>query len=614
VGEIYIGGGGVARGYLGRPSLTAERFIPDPFSSKPGARMYRSGDLGRYRDDGSIDFLGRIDHQVKVRGFRIELGEVEAALSSCPGVHQAVVIARPDGAGSQRLVAYVVGGESSLSVRGLRLSLAEVLPDYMIPSAFIELDELPLTPNGKIDRKALPEPELTRSQAGTAYRPPKTPEEEGLCEIWQEVLGLDEVGVEDDFFSIGGHSLLAIQVVSRARSVFGVELPIRVLFELRTIRAIAEELRSESRTVEGVQIPVAPRSGRLPLSFAQSRLWFLDQLEGASPAYNIPMAYRLRGSVDPSRLEGAFKRLVERHEPLRTVFHEEDGAAYQQVREDADFRLTVIELSEEQDLAALVEQEAARPFDLAQDLMLRGTLVRLGTEEHLLLVTLHHIASDGWSVGIFNRELSQLYNDGDDTNLPALPVQYVDYSQWQQQWAPEELDEQLGFWKEYLAGAPAVLDLPTDFSRPARQSYEGHTHRFELSEELTQGLERLSQESGTTLFMTLLTGFAIVLHRYSGQDDIVVGCPVANRPRQELEDLIGFFVNSLPIRLDLSGAPSVEEMLGRTKQSALQAYVHQTVPFEKIVEAVQPERDLSRSPIFQVMFDLQHGEETTPQL
>jgi amino acid adenylation domain-containing protein len=611
-GELWVGGAGVTRGYLGRPGLTAERFLPDPFSGQAGARLYRTGDRVRWRADGVIDFLGRFDHQVKVRGFRIELGEIEAVLRRHEGVTDCAVMARAE-SGEPRLVAYVVG---EARAEALRPHVRQSLPEYMLPSAFVSLDALPLTPNGKLDRKALPAPEY--AAGADRYVAPRTPVEEVLAGIWAEVLRLERVGVEESFFELGGHSLLATRVVSRIRDVFGIEVPLRALFEGPTVAELAgrvEEMRSAGLPVIP---PVAPteRTGALPLSFAQERLWFLDRLEPGSAVYNIPAALRVAGALDQAALERSLGEIVRRHEALRTVFAEVDGAAVQVIAPFAGFALPVEDLSAlgEADREAAVKRravvEARRGFDLSAGPLFRAALLRLGEEDHVLLLTMHHAVSDGWSMGVLFRELSLLYEayrEGRESPLPELPVQYADYAAWQrQQLAGEVLDRQLAYWRERLAGAPELLELPTDRPRPPVQTYRGATVPVELSPELLERLQALGRSEGATLYMTLLGAFQVLLSKYAGSEDVVVGSPIAGRTRGEVEELIGLFVNTLVLRTDLSGNPSFREVLGRVREATLGAYAHQDVPFEKLVAELQPERSMSHSPLFQVLFTLQN--------
>ncbi|HYR08361.1 MAG TPA: amino acid adenylation domain-containing protein, partial [Longimicrobium sp.] len=613
-GELWVGGAGVTRGYLGRPGLTAERFVPDPFSGEAGARLYRTGDRVRWRADGAIEYLGRLDHQVKVRGFRIELGEIEAVLRGHESVADCVVVARAD-AGEQRLVAYVVGGVEAAE---LRAHLRESLPEYMVPSAFVFLDALPLTPNGKLDRKALPAPEYAAN--ADRYVAPRTPVEEVLAGIWAEVLRLERVGVTESFFDLGGHSLLATRVVSRIRDVFAIELPLRAIFEGPTVAELTgrvEEMRRAGLLVLPLVVPTE-RAGALPLSFAQERLWFLDSLEPGSATYNILAAWRLGGALDEAALERALGEIVRRHEALRTVFGEVDGSPVQVIAPFGSFALPVEDLSalSEADREAALRrragEEARRAFDLSAGPLFRAALLRLGEEDHVLLLSMHHIVSDAWSMGVLFRELSALYAAylaGRESPLSELPVQYADYAVWQrEQLEGEVLDRQLSFWRERLSGAPGLLELPTDHPRPPVQTYRGASVPVELSLELLERLQRLGRSEGATLYMTLLAAFQVLLSKYSGSEDIVVGSPIAGRTRGEVEELIGFFVNTLVLRTNLSGDPGFREVLRRVRDVTLGAYEHQEVPFEKLVAELQPERSLSHSPLFQVMFTLQNAD------
>ncbi|HVG44434.1 MAG TPA: amino acid adenylation domain-containing protein, partial [Longimicrobium sp.] len=610
-GELLIGGAGVARGYLGRFAMTAERFVPDPFSVEGGARLYRTGDRVRWRADGTLEYLGRLDFQVKVRGFRIELGEIEAVVRGHESVTDCVVVARAD-AGEQRLAAYVVGGVEAAE---LRAHVRRSLPEYMVPAAFVFLDALPLTANGKLDRKALPAPEL--ASAEDRYVAPRTPTEEVLAGIWAEVLGRERVGVEESFFELGGHSLLATRVASRVRDVFAIELPLRALFEGPTVAELAGRVEEMRRAGVPVLPPVVPveRTGALPLSFAQERLWFIDRLEPESATYNIPAALRLTGALDERALERALGEIVRRHEALRTTFGEVDGSPVQVISPFGGFALPVEDLSAlgEVDREAAVEQrageEARRVLHLAAGPLFRAALLRLGEESHVLLLSMHHIVSDGWSLGVLFREFSALYaayREGRESPLAELAVQYADYAVWQrEQLAGEVLDRQLAYWKERLAGAPELLELPTDHPRPPVQTFRGASVPVELSPELLERLQALGRREGATLYMTLLAAFQVLLSRYGGGEDVVVGTPIAGRTRKEIEELIGFFVNTLVLRTDLSGDPSFREILRRVREATLGAYEHQEVPFEKLVAELQPERSLSHSPLFQVMFTLQ---------
>ncbi|MEB1529286.1 non-ribosomal peptide synthase/polyketide synthase, partial [Xanthomonas sp. WHRI 7945] len=620
-GEIHIGGAGVARGYLNRPDLTAERFLADPFAPDTGARMYKTGDLGRWRPDGTIEYLGRNDFQVKIRGFRIELGEVEARLAACASVREAVVVAREDLAGDKRLVAYVVAqdGDSAPSIAALREQLAQDLPEYMIPSAFVHLQALPLTPNGKLDRKALPAPDLD-AVASRAYEAPVGATEQAIAEVWQELLGLERVGRHDHFFELGGHSLLAVRLVTRLRGALGVDLALRDVFAQPTLSGLARVASSAEAPTHGA-IESVDRSAPLPLSWAQQRLWFLDQLDhAAAAAYHIPAALRLSGKLHRAALCASLDRIVARHESLRTIFASADGQPHQViVSEDIGFALLEHDLrampasAQAATLAELSAEEAHAPFDLAAGPLIRGRLLQLADDDHVLLVTQHHIVSDGWSIAVLIRELGALYaafSQGEADPLAPLPIQYADYAAWQRQWLQGDvLQRQIGFWRDHLAGAPALLELPTDRPRPATQSYRGDAVEVRLGQELTAALHALSQRHGVTLFMTLLAGWSALLSRLSGQDEVVIGSPIANRQRAEVEPMVGFFVNTLALRVKLDADPSVAELLAQIKATTLGAYAHQDLPFEQVVEALQPARSLSHSPLFQASLDLQN----TPQ-
>ena len=644
-GELHIGGDGVGRGYLDRPELTAERFIPNPFDDEPGSRLYKTGDLVRYLPDGSVEFLGRIDHQVKVRGFRIELGEIEAVLQEHPDVRNAVALVREDTPGDpssslrlpfgyaqdrrsgqalrtgKRLVGYVVPEDgASPTVSALRRFLKDRLPEYMVPSVFVTLEALPLTPNGKVDRRALPIPDQARPDLEETYVAPRTPVEELLADIWMRVLGVEQVGVQDNFFDLGGHSLLATQLISRVRDDFQVELPLRALFEWPTVAGLSEQVEVARRAAAGLSAPpIEPvlRDGRLPLSFAQRRLWFLDQLEPGSPFYNISDAVRISGRLDVAALEQSLNEIVRRHEVLRTVFPTVDGKPVQVIAPELILALPVADLTglpeAEQDEEALrrARAEAQRPFDLGRGPLLRVTLLRLGEENHVVLLTMHHIVSDGWSTGVLVREIAALYDafsHDRSSPLPEIPVQYADFARWQREWLRGEvLERQLAYWKEQLAGLPPLLELPTDRPRPAAQTFQGALQWFEFPRDLSKAIKDLCQQEGVTLFMTLLAAFQTLLYRYTGQEDISVGTPIANRSWSELEGLIGFFVNTLVMRTDLSGEQPFRELLKQVREVAMGAYAHQDLPFETLVDAMQPERDLSHSPLFQVMFVLQNG-------
>jgi amino acid adenylation domain-containing protein len=623
VGELYVGGVHLARGYLGSPELTAERFVPDPVGAalglRAGGRLYRSGDLARYQADGAIEFAGRVDHQVKIRGFRVELGEIEAALATHEEVREAVVADRADPLGSRRLVAYVIpaGAAGPALVPVLRAHLEARLPSYMVPAAFVLLAAFPLSPSGKVDRRTLPEP----APEGAPYLAPRTPAEEVVAGLFADLLKQDRVGARDDFFALGGHSLLATRLASRLRQAFDVELPLRRLFERPTVAGLAaavEEIRAEGASPAPPLLP-ARLDGPVPLSFAQERLWFLDQLDPGSAAYHMPGAFRLRGALDVPALRASLGEIVHRHAALRTVFATPEGRPPVQVlaaRTDLAFPLADVAGlpagAREEEGRRLAAEEAVRPFDLGRGPLFRAGLVRLGPHEHLALVTMHHIVSDGWSMGVLVAELGALYPafvarlPSALAALPALPIQYADFAVWQRGWlSGETLESQIAYWRQSLAALPP-LELPTDRPRPARRRGRGAVRSFRLSEELRQSLARFSREEGATLFMTLLAGLSALLSRLTGQDDLAVGSPIAGRTRAEVEGLIGFFVNTLVLRADLVGAPGFRALVARTRERTLAAFSHQDLPFEKVVEAVAPERDTSRTPLFQVLFVLQN--------
>ncbi|HEY2737137.1 MAG TPA: condensation domain-containing protein, partial [Thermoanaerobaculia bacterium] len=619
-GTLYAGGDGVTRGYLGRPEQTAQRFVPDPFSHRPGARLYDTGDLASWRPAGEIEFLGRIDRQVKVRGFRVEPGEVEALLAAQPGVREAVVLVREGTPEDRHLVAYVVTGVGKgPDERDLRESLKRKLPGYMIPAAFFFLGSLPLTPTGKLDRVALSAMQKSSSdEAG--YVAPRSPVEEILVSLWEEVLGRDRVGVHDDFFALGGHSLLATRLVSRMRGPLGVELPLRRLFEAPTVSELAqavESVRRAGRSLEAPPLRRVPRTAGLPLSFSQERLWLVDQIDPGSLVYNLPLAARLTGALDLPALERSLGEVVRRHEALRTSFPTRDGSPVQEIAPFAGFVLPWVDLGALPETARRSEARRAihdlfwLPFDLARGPLARFVLLMLGPEESFLAVALHHIVSDGWSTGVMVREISVLYgafHGGRPSPLPELAVQYADYAVWQRRWlSGAVLGEQLVYWRSCLDGAPAELLLPVDRRRPAQRDSRAGVVSQRLAPELKEGLAAACRRQGMTLFMILLAALQAVLVRSSGQDDVVIGTPIANRTREEIEGLIGFFVNTLALRTDLSADPGFGQLLGRVREVALGAYAHQDLPFERLVAEIEPERDLGRSPLFQVMFALQNA-------
>ncbi|HEY0735673.1 MAG TPA: amino acid adenylation domain-containing protein [Herpetosiphonaceae bacterium] len=673
VGDLYLGGDNLARGYQQRPDLTAERFVPDPFGAKAGSRLYATGDLARYLPDGNVEFLGRRDAQLKIRGYRIELGEIEAVLGQHPDVQAAVVVPHrrvlPDGlTHDTRLVAYVVpqaeqrnkrtsepanqeprpknqgaetspspvatagalwakawrgsgkGGEGhNLTPDDLLAFLQQRLPDYLVPSACLLLDALPRTPSGKVDRKALPDPEAA-FQSSASYVPPSTPEELSVAALWAELLGLEQVGIHDNFFSLGGHSLLATRLLARLRVVEQIDLPLRALFETPTVAGLAHQivtLRESLATTAEAVIPRQPRTtNQFPLSFAQQRLWFLDQLDPGDASYNIPLALRLTGQLDVVALERCYQAIVARHESLRTTFLVPTPGAepVQAIHPFQPLPLPLHDLgalpATEREAEALrrTVAEASQPFDLAAGPLIRAQLLRLEPEEHLLLVTLHHTIADGWSLGVLVQELVTLYTAAPGSDpLPELPIQYADYTVWQRDWMSGDIyQQQLDYWRQQLGGELAPLNLPTDRPRPAQQTLHGATVRHVLPQPLVEELRTLSTSADATLFMTLLAGFYTLLYRYTGQTDLIVGSPIANRTRRESESLIGFFVNTLALRTHVQGELRFGELLERVREVTLGAYAHQDLPFELLVEELRVERDASRSPVFQVLFVLQN--------
>jgi amino acid adenylation domain-containing protein len=640
---LYIGGDGVALGYLNRPELTRQKFLPDKFSGRERALLYRTGDLARYRKDGMIEFLGRIDSQVKIRGYRIELGEIEAALMEQPGVKMCAVLAREDEPGDKQLVAYAVP-VSKLNMEDLRESLLGKLPKYMVPSHFVVLDSLPLTTNGKVDRKALPAPGAHRREsdeaavapefidelfadasnrkvAGISRRStrPQTETEKAIAAIWTEVMRVENPGVYDDFFELGGHSLLAIKIISRIRDVFDVDFPTQSLFERPTIAGLAASL-TELRNAKAIAKSIERRKsvGPFALSFAQEQLWFLHEMAFGSPVYNVVDMIRLGGRYNAEAVRKALQELVRRHEALRTVFRFQDGRPVQEVLPAVELAIKEIDLSSlaEQDRdrqwKRVVEEETRRPFDLSRAPLFRVAMVHVSGKEHKLLLTIHHIIADEWSMELIHHEFAVLFNafsHGQPSPLPELPVQYSDFAAWQREWIQGEvLDRQVAYWKKDLAGAPLVLELPTDKSRPAVQSFRGATEVFELPAELSEQLKTMGREQQATLFMVLEAGFMAFLHRYTGQDDILVGTPISGRTHSEIENLIGDFLNTVVLRAQFSERMSFRSLLQQVRERALGAYAHPDMPFDRLVAELSPERDASHSPLFQVMFILHNAE------
>ncbi|HVG18729.1 MAG TPA: amino acid adenylation domain-containing protein, partial [Blastocatellia bacterium] len=644
-GELHIGGINLARGYVNRPDLTAEKFIPNPFSGEPGARLYKTGDLARYLPDGNIEYLGRGDHQVKIRGFRIELGEVERTLAQHPAIRDVVLLAREDRPGDKRLVAYYIADADRQASPGeLRSFLKDRLPEYMVPAAFVEVGAFPLTPNGKVNLKALPAPEQVHLGSEKAFVAPRSPLEKALSHLWAEVLGVERVGVYDDFFELGGQSLLATRVIYKLKQIFSTEIPLRTVFESPTVasfaevimqthggqqngkqstldRSIEEYLRRlrDDGAPEGDSQTILPRERNSewhPLSFAQQRLWFYDQLEPGSYRYNIPEAVRIYGPLDISALEESLNEVVRRHETWRTRFGMLDGESAQTIAPSLTVKMPVIDLSgipddeKESRARQLAVEDGKQPFDLTRLPLFRPLILKLSEEDHVFLLTNHHIISDRWSRNLVIQELISFYesfSQGAPPSLPAPPIQYLDFALWQREWLQGEvLESQLDYWKRQLDGPLPVLDLPTDRPRPPVQTYRGGSQIFRLPRSLSESVKALYFQENATLFMAMMAAFSALLYRYTGQDDLIVGVPIANRNKPEIEKVIGFFVNMLALRTRLSASMSFRELLREIREATLDAYAHQDLPFDKLVEEIQPGRDLSANPLFQVCFTVQN--------
>jgi amino acid adenylation domain-containing protein len=615
VGELYLAGAGLARGYFRRPGLTSVRFVADPFAAD-GSRMYRTGDLVRWRPDGELEYIGRVDDQIKLRGYRIELGEIENVLLARPEISAACVLLREDRPGDKRLVGYLAGsGNGQLDLPALRTTLAETLPSYMVPSAFVTLPALPLTPNGKIDRRALPVPDATAAGSDTPRRAPANAREDVLCTLFADVLGIPAVGTDENFFDLGGHSLLATRLASRIRTTLEAEVPVRTIFENPTVASLAAAI--ETSRPGRKPLLAAERPDTIPLSAAQQRLWFLNRLDGPSATYNIPIVLKLHGSLDVAALEAAIRDLIERHESLRTTFPEVDGHPRQHILDvdDAGFALRVINTTPD-DVDRLATEATRQPFDVLCDTPIRGTLLNADAENHTLVLVIHHIAADGWSMAPLGHDLETAYRarriEATAPTWEPLPVQYADFTLWQHALLGDHEDPdstaaaQLDYWRETLADLPELLDLPYDHPRPAIPTHQGDVVSFELDPALHDALERLARQTDTSLFMVLQAAVAILLAKHGAGTDIPLGTPIAGRTDQALDHLIGFFVNSLVLRTDLAGDPSIQELLTRIRTYDLEAYERQELPFEQLVEHLNPSRAGNHHPLFQTMLVLQN--------
>jgi amino acid adenylation domain-containing protein len=614
-GEIVIGGVQVTRGYHNKPELTEEKFIKDPHN--PTQRLYKTGDLGRWTKDGEIEYLGRIDEQVKIRGYRIELGEIEATIEQSGLVEQSVVVAKQNKEGGKYLVAYVVSQNAatvSLTATAGAVGfekeqaiayLKEKLPEYMVPQVWVALEQMPLTQNGKIDKRALPEADFTQNND---YEAPQTEIEWQIAAIWEELLTLERVGVTQNFFELGGHSLLAMRVIAGVRKVLNKELTVKALFLHPTVRGLAQYVSSTQQEDGLPAIEVQERPEHIGLSYAQERLWFIDQLEG-SQQYHIPAVIELEGDLDKEALEQSLRYVVERHEVLRTTIQQYEGQAWQQIESSTNWKLERVAKLSKQARAEFVDSYISKAFDLSKDYMLRAALVEISKQKYVLVTTMHHIASDGWSLGVIVRDLVEAYkqyHNKKEPNIAPLKVQYADYALWQQQHVSQTyLEQKLDYWQDKLSGQ-TPLEMPTDYPRQAIQSTRGALMSFEIDEKITKALRQLSSQQGTTLFMTMLAAFKVLLYRYTNQQSITVGTPTAGRQYKELEDMVGFFINTLALHDQIEEEATFNEFLQKVKTTTIEAYDHQEVPFEKIVDRVVSQRDLSRPPIFQVMFIMQN--------
>ncbi|MDQ1355349.1 MAG: hypothetical protein QG657_5659, partial [Acidobacteriota bacterium] len=619
-GELCIAGAGLASGYLNNPELTTEKFqFKRSSGSDKTSILYKTGDLARWLHDGPpaggttkgiIEFLGRIDHQVKIRGYRIELGEIESCLLKHPGIKEAVVIIGGHESGGNYLCAYFVSNSTTgITVTMLREHLAKELPAYMIPAYFVRMERMPLTANGKVDKKSLPAPDESDIETGSTYEAPATTLEKQLVKIWQELLRIERIGIKDDFFELGGDSILVNRCIATIRTELNVEIPMRKFFERPYINALAEEIEKQERQVSSIK-PVV-RIGEIPLSFAQERLWFLQELDTGNVAYFVPRVIRMKGYLDVSLLERTFTEIIRRHEILRTVFPTIDGQPVQRIQPPFPFKIPVLDWSglkkEEQELRVshFLNEENRKPFDFEKGPLLRVTILKLNEEEHLFVLTEHHLVHDGWTQGVLLNEIITIFSaylEGRNHNLPELPIQYADYTIWERSYLQgERLKRHLDYWLEKLSGLIPVLELPVDRPRPAVISSQGALNVFRISSTLTDQLREFSRENGTTLFVTMLAAFKVLLYRYTGVNDICVGTGIANRGRKEMENMLGMVINSLPLRTHTPGDIPFRQYLLHVKETCLEAYQRQETPFGKIVEALGQERSLSYSPVFQVM-------------